>query len=182
LQPSEVMKLAALLYAADYTVRKQEHMQEFFLGFVPLALVMGLAVLLLLLEPDLGAFVVIVAVSMGIMFLGGINGRLFGGLTGVMIGLFLVLIWASPWRRARLFAYLDPWHADNVLDKGYQLSHSLIALGRGEWTGVGLGASVEKWHYWPEAHTALPLVVSGEELGFLRVLAVTLLFVFMVRR
>lgn len=182
LQPSEVMKLAALLYAADYTVRKQAHMQEFFRGFVPLAAAMAAAGLLLLLEPDLGAFVVIVAVTMGIVFLGGINGRLFGGLTAVMTALFLLLIWVSPWRRARLFAYLDPWHADNALGKGYQLSHSLIALGRGEWTGVGLGASVEKLHYLPEAHTDFLLAVIGEELGFIGVMAVILLFVFMVRR
>ncbi len=182
LQPSEMMKVAALLYAADYTVRKQDCIHEFFRGFVPLALAMGVAGLLLLLEPDLGAFVVIVSVAMGIMFLGGINGRLFGGLTAVLIGLFLLLIWLSPWRRARLFAYLDPWHADNVLDKGYQLSHSLIALGRGEWTGVGLGASVEKLHYLPEAHTDFLLAVIGEELGFVGVLVVIVLFLFIVRR
>ncbi|MBU4612072.1 putative lipid II flippase FtsW [Achromobacter sp. GG226] len=182
LQPSEVMKLAAVVYAADYTVRKQLHMHEFFKGFLPLACAMAAAGLLLLLEPDLGAFVVIVAIMMGIMFLGGVNGKLFGGLTALMGTLFLLLIWTSPWRRARLFAYLDPWHENNVLGKGYQLSHSLIALGRGEWTGVGLGGSVEKLHYLPEAHTDFIMAVIGEELGFVGVLCVMLLFVFIIRR
>src|SRR5690606_38523989 len=136
---SEVMKLAAVLYAADYTVRKQAHMDNILKGFVPLAVAIGAAGFLVLLEPDLGAFVVIVAITMGIMFLGGLNGKVFAALTTIMGTLFMLLIWLSPWRRARLFAYLDPWHEDNVLGKGYQLSHSLIALGRGEWTGVGLG-------------------------------------------
>lgn len=182
LQPSEVMKFAALLYAADYTVRKQAHMDTFFRGFMPVALAMGAAGLLILLEPDLGAFVVIAAVTMGILFLGGINGKLFGGLTLVMSTMFLMLIWLSPWRRARLFAYLDPWHEDIVQGKGYQLSHSLIAVGRGEWTGVGLGGSIEKLHYLPEAHTDFIIAVIGEELGFIGLLAVMLLFAFIVRR
>ncbi len=182
LQPSEVMKLAALLYTADYTVRKQAHMQAFWRGFVPIAAAMGAAGLLLLLEPDLGAFVVIVAVTMGILFLGGINSRLFAGLTVVMGSMFLLLIWLSPWRRARLFAYLDPWDESTVLGQGYQLSHSLIAIGRGEWLGVGLGGSIEKLHYLPEAHTDFILAVIGEELGFVGILLVVLLFVFVVRR
>ncbi len=182
LQPSEVMKLAAVLYAADYTVRKQAHMDNILKGFLPLAGAIGAAGLMLLLEPDLGAFVVIVSITMGIMFLGGLNGKLFGGLTALMGTLFMLLIWLSPWRRARLFAYLDPWHEDNVLGKGYQLSHSLIALGRGEWTGVGLGGSVEKLHYLPEAHTDFILAVIGEELGFVGVMAVILLFAFIIRR
>ncbi len=182
LQPSEIMKLAAVIYAADYTMRKQLYIHEFFRGFLPLAAAMGFVGLLLLLEPDLGAFVVIVAIMMGIMFLGGVSGKLFGSLTLVMGTLFLVLIWTSPWRRARLFAYLDPWHENNVLGKGYQLSHSLIALGRGEWAGVGLGGSVEKLHYLPEAHTDFILAVIGEELGFIGVVCVMLLFVFVIRR
>ena len=182
LQASEVMKLAAVLYAADYTVRKQAHMNDILRGFVPLAIAIGAAGFLVLLEPDLGAFVVIVAITMGIMFLGGLNGKVFAALTVIMGTLFMLLIWLSPWRRARLFAYLDPWHEDNVLGKGYQLSHSLIALGRGEWTGVGLGSSIEKLHYLPEAHTDFILAVIGEELGFVGVMAVILLFAFIVRR
>lgn len=181
-QPSELMKLAVLIYAADYTVRKQEHMQKFVRGFLPMAVAMAATGLLLLLEPDLGAFVVVVGISMGILFLGGINGKLFGGLTAVLVGTFMLLIWAAPWRRERLFAYLDPWSEVNSLGKAYQLSHSLIAFGRGEWFGVGLGGSVEKLHYLPEAHTDFLLAVIGEELGFVGVAIVIGLFFMIVRR
>jgi cell division protein FtsW len=136
----------------------------------------------LLLEPDLGAFIVIVAIAIGILFVGGINGKYFSCLTGVMVGTFLLLIWLSPWRRARLFAYLDPWDDANAYGSAYQLSHSLIALGRGEWFGVGLGASVEKLHYLPEAHTDFLMAVVGEELGFAGVLLVLFLFVVIIQR
>ncbi|OZI37759.1 putative lipid II flippase FtsW [Bordetella genomosp. 10] len=181
-QPSELMKVAALLYAADYTVRKQEHMQNFVRGFVPMACALGGVGMLLLLEPDLGAFMVIVAIAMGILFLGGINGKFFSSLLGVLVSTFLMLIWLSPWRRARLFAYMDPWNQDNAYGSAYQLSHSLIALGRGEWLGVGLGASVEKLHYLPEAHTDFIMAVIGEELGFVGVMLVIVLFGIIVQR
>lgn len=182
MQPSELMKLAALLYAADYTVRKQEHMQNFVRGFMPMAFALGLLAVLLLLEPDLGAFMVIVAIAMGILFVGGINGKYFSSLLGVLLGLFLMLIWLAPWRRARLFAYLDPWDDANAYGSAYQLSHSLIAVGRGEWFGVGLGASVEKLHYLPEAHTDFLMAVVGEELGFVGVVTVISLFAIIVSR
>lgn len=181
-QPSELMKLCALLYAADYTVRKQEYMQSFMRGFLPMAFALGAVGMLLLLEPDLGAFIVIAAIAIGILFVGGINGKYFSCLTAVMVGTFLLLIWASPWRRARLFAYLDPWNDANAYGSAYQLSHSLIALGRGEWFGVGLGASVEKLHYLPEAHTDFLMAVVGEELGFAGVLLVLFLFVVIIQR
>ncbi|OZI62183.1 putative lipid II flippase FtsW [Bordetella genomosp. 11] len=181
-QPSELMKVAALLYAADYTVRKQEHMQNFARGFLPMAFALGGVGMFLLLEPDLGAFMVIVAIAIGILFLGGINGKYFSSLLGVLLGTFLLLIWASPWRRARLFAYLDPWNQDNAYGSAYQLSHSLIALGRGEWFGVGLGASIEKLHYLPEAHTDFLMAVVGEELGFAGVMLVISLFAIIVLR
>jgi cell division protein FtsW len=181
-QPSELMKLAALLYAADYTVRKQQHMQAFARGFVPMACALAAVGVLLLLEPDLGAFMVIVAIAIGILFLGGINGKYFSSLLAVLMGTFLMLIWLSPWRRARLFAYLDPWNDQNVYGSAYQLSHSLIALGRGEWLGVGLGASIEKLHYLPEAHTDFLMAVVGEELGFAGVLLVIILFITLIHR
>ncbi|CAM3922568.1 putative lipid II flippase FtsW [Bordetella tumulicola] len=181
-QPSELMKLAALLYAADYAVRKQEYMQSFSRGFLPMAFALGGVGMLLLLEPDLGAFIVIVAIAMGILFVGGINGKYFSSLLGVLMGTFLALIWLSPWRRARLFAYLDPWDDANAYGSAYQLSHSLIALGRGEWLGVGLGASVEKLHYLPEAHTDFLMAVVGEELGFAGVLLVLGLFAVIIYR
>jgi cell division protein FtsW len=182
LQPSELMKLFVILYAADYAVRKQDWMHEFRKGFAPMAVVMMLIGLLLLLEPDLGAFMVIAAIAMGLLFLGGVSVRLFAGLSATMVLTFLALIWASPWRRERIFAYLDPFDEKNALGKGYQLSHSLIAFGRGEWFGVGLGASVEKWHYLPEAHTDFLLAVIGEELGLVGVLTVIVLFFWIVRR
>lgn len=182
LQPSELMKLFVVLYAADYAVRKQDRMHEFKKGFLPMGIVMIIIGLLLLLEPDLGAFMVIAAIAMGLLFLGGVNVKLFVALTLTMGITFLMLIWLSPWRRERIFAYLDPFQAQNALGKGYQLSHSLIAFGRGEWFGVGLGASVEKWHYLPEAHTDFLLAVIGEELGLVAVLAVVVLFFWLVRR
>jgi cell division protein FtsW len=182
LQPSELMKLFVVLYAADYAVRKQDWMHEFRKGFAPMAVVMAFIGVLLLLEPDLGAFMVIVAIAMGLLFLGGVSVRLFAGLSVTMLLTFLALIWASPWRRERIFAYLDPFDEKNALGKGYQLTHSLIAFGRGEWFGVGLGGSVEKWHYLPEAHTDFLLAVIGEELGLVGVLAVIVLFFWIVRR
>ena len=181
-QPSELMKLAAVVYAANYTVRKQEHMQAFLRGFMPMACALGAVGLLSLLEPDLGAFIVIVAISIGVLFMGGINGKYFSSLLGVLLSLFLLLIWASPWRRARLFAYLDPWNQANAYGSAYQLSHSLIAFGRGAWFGVGLGDSVEKLHYLPEAHTDFLMAVVGEELGFVGVMGVIVLFGIVVQR
>lgn len=181
-QPSELMKVVAVLFAADYVVRKQQHMDSLINGFLPMAIAMGGVGMLLLLEPDLGALIVIMAISMGVLFLGGINAKVFTGLASVLIGLFFLLIWLSPWRRARLFAYLDPWNPDNAYGSAYQLSHSLIAIGRGEWFGVGLGSSVEKLHYLPEAHTDFILSVIGEELGFMGIALVILLFSVLVTR
>lgn len=181
-QPSELMKVVILLYAADYTVRKQQHMQSFLRGFLPMAFALAMVGMLLLLEPDLGAFMVIVAIAIGILFIGGLNGKLFSSLLIFLVSSFLLLIWLSPWRRERLFAYLDPWNPDNAYGSAYQLSHSLIALGRGEWFGVGLGASVEKLHYLPEAHTDFIVAVIGEELGFAGLMCLIGLFVFIVWR
>ena len=182
LQPSEVMKLACAIYAADFTVRKQDFMHDFRKGFAPMAGVMAVVGVLLLLQPDLGAFGVVVSISMAILFLGGVNGRLFASIVGALVVAFMAVIWASPWRRERIFAYLDPWSQENVLGRGYQLSHSLIAFGRGEWFGVGLGASVEKLHYLPEAHTDFIMSVIGEELGLVGVLAVIVAFYWLVKR
>ncbi|WP_233864727.1 putative lipid II flippase FtsW [Paraburkholderia adhaesiva] len=182
MQPSEIMKLAVTIYAANYTVRKQEYMHSFAKGFLPMGFAVGVVGALLLLEPDMGAFMVIAAIAMGVLFLGGVNGKLFGGLVATAVGTFTVLVWASPWRRERIFAYLDPWDDRYAQGKAYQLTHSLIAFGRGEWFGVGLGGSVEKLSYLPEAHTDFILAVIGEELGFVGVLVVILLFYWIVRR
>ncbi len=180
LQPSELMKLFAVLYAADYTVRKLADMGSFRRGFVPMALVMALICGLLLREPDFGAFVVVICIAMGILFLGGINARLFAVLF-LFLGLaFVAMIWISPYRRERIFGFMDPW--SDAYGKGYQLSHALIAFGRGEWFGVGLGGSVEKLFYLPEAHTDFLLAVIAEELGLVGVLAVIVLFTLIVQR
>ncbi|MEW5887504.1 MAG: putative lipid II flippase FtsW [Pseudomonadota bacterium] len=180
LQPSELMKLFAVLYAADYTVRKLADMGSFRRGFFPMALVMALVGGLLLREPDFGAFVVIICIAMGILFLGGINARLFTLLFLFLAAAFVILIWTSPYRRERIFGFMDPW--SDAFGKGYQLSHALIAFGRGEWFGVGLGASVEKLFYLPEAHTDFLLAVVAEELGFAGVLVVVALFAVIVQR
>ncbi|CAG7599283.1 putative lipid II flippase FtsW [Candidatus Vallotia tarda] len=182
IQPSEIMKLAVTIYAANYTVRKQEYMQQFIKGFLPMALSIGVVGAMLLLEPDVGAFVVIVAIAMGVLFLGGIGARLFSSLALIVIGTFCILVWLSPWRRERIFAYLNPWDDCYSQGKSYQLIHSLIAFGRGGWFGVGLGRGLEKLNYLPEAHTDFILAVIGEELGFFGVIIVVLLFYWIVRR
>jgi cell division protein FtsW len=180
LQPSEFMKLFAVLYAADYTVRKSAHMHSLTKGFLPLFIVMLLVGGLLLREPDFGAFAVITIIAMGILFLGGVNWKPFAGLIALLVVGFVLLIWLSPYRMQRVVGFMDPW-AD-PFGKGYQLSHALIAFGRGEWLGVGLGASVEKLFYLPEAHTDFLLAVIAEELGFAGVALVIALFVTMIVR
>jgi cell division protein FtsW len=180
LQPSEFMKLFAVLYAADYTVRKSALMRSFKQGLLPMLAVMLVVGGLLLQEPDFGAFVVIAAIATGILFLGGMNGKWFAGLL-VMLALgFAALVLSSPYRMQRIFGFMDPW--SDPFGKGYQLSHALIAFGRGNWFGVGLGASVEKLLYLPEAHTDFLLAVIAEELGFVGVLAVIGLFSWLVLR
>ena len=180
LQPSEFMKLFAAMYVADYTVRKGALMSSFMKGFLPMLIVMLLVGGLLLREPDFGAFAVIAAISISILWLGGINGKIFAGLIVLLVIGFVLLIWSSPYRLERVIGFMDPW-ADPY-GKGYQLSHALIAFGRGEWFGVGLGASVEKLLYLPEAHTDFLLAVIAEELGFVGVLAVLGLFSWIVIR
>lgn len=180
LQASELMKLFAVLYAADYTVRKMPHMHDLAKAFLPMAGAMVAVGVLLLKEPDFGAFVVIISVAIGILFLGGMRARLFAGLVVVLMLAFAVMIIVSPYRRDRIFGFMDPW-AD-AYGRGYQLSHALIAFGRGELLGVGLGASVEKLFYLPEAHTDFLLAVIAEELGFVGVLVVIALFALVVQR
>ncbi len=180
LQPSELMKLFAVLYAADYTARKLDDMGSFRRGFLPMAAVIISVGFLLLREPDFGAFVVIAAIAFGILFLGGINARIFALLAVVAVVGFVLLIWLSPYRRERILGFMDPWQ--DAFGKGYQLSHALIAFGRGEWFGVGLGASVEKLFYLPEAHTDFLLAVIAEELGFVGVAVVVFMFALIVQR
>jgi cell division protein FtsW len=179
-QPSELMKLFAVLYAADYTVRKAAHMQSLKRGFMPMFAVMMVAGALLLHEPDFGAFVVITSIAMGVLFLGGMNWRLFAILIVLLIIGFVLLILFSPYRMQRVTAFMNPWL--DPYGAGYQLSHSLIAFGRGELLGVGLGASVEKLFYLPEAHTDFLLAVIAEELGLAGIVAVIALFTWIIWR
>ncbi len=179
-QPSELMKLFAVVYAADYTMRKAAHMASLRKGFMPMFVVMLVTGALLLQEPDFGAFAVITAIAMGVLFLGGMNWRLFASLGALLVAGFVLLIWTSPYRMQRVLGFMDPW-AD-PFGKGYQLSHSLIAFGRGEWFGVGLGASIEKLFYLPEAHTDFLLAVIAEELGFAGVLVTIGLFAWLTWR
>lgn len=180
LQPSEFMKLFAAIYVADYAIRKSAVMDSFTRGFLPMVIVMLVVGWLLLREPDFGAFAVIASISMAILWLGGVNARIFGGLLALLPIAVVLLILSSPYRMQRVIGFMDPW-AD-PFGKGYQLSHALIAFGRGEWFGVGLGASVEKLLYLPEAHTDFLLAVIAEELGFVGVLTVIALFVWLILR
>lgn len=182
LQVTEVMKIAVLIYAADFTVRKQSYMHSVKKGLLPMLLVMGLVGFLVLKEPDLGAYVMMLAISMGILFLGGINLTVFIMVLVGVLGLLVFMIFAASWRAARFFAYLDPWEISNAQGKAYQLSHSLIAFGRGESWGVGLGDAIEKQHYLPEAHTDFILAIVGEELGFAGVMLILVLLFWLVKR
>lgn len=180
LQPSEFMKLFMVIYVACYVTRKAGDLSSFVKGFLPILAVMSLVGFLLLMEPDFGAFVVITTLAMCILFLGGLSLKIFAGLIVSMgVGLY-ALILSAPYRLDRVSAFRDPW-AD-PFGTGYQLSHALIAFGRGEWFGVGLGGSVEKLFYLPEAHTDFLLAVLAEELGFVGVVVVIALFIWVVFR
>jgi cell division protein FtsW len=180
LQPSELMKLFVVLYAADYTVRKGIVKNSFSKAFMPMFIVMLVVGVLLLMEPDMGAFVVICAIAMSTLWLGGYKLKVFAALLLALPVAFTALIIFSPYRMQRVTSFMDPW-ADPY-GKGYQLSHALIAFGRGEWLGVGLGASIEKLFYLPEAHTDFLLAVIAEELGFVGVSAVIILFGWLIIR
>ena len=181
-QPSELMKLAVVLFAAWYTVQRQEYLHTLVKGLLPMGAAVIAVGVLLLWQPDMGAFMVIAVIAMGLLFLGGINAKLFGALTVLAISSFASIIIFSEFRRQRIFAYLDPWNEEFAAGKAYQLTHSLMAFGRGEWFGVGLGGSIEKLHYLPEAHTDFILAVIGEELGFVGVGVVIGIFYWIVRR
>ena len=181
-QPSELAKLSVLLYASSYMVRKMDVKERFFKAVTPMGVAVVLVGVLLLAEPDMGAFMVIVVIAMGILFLGGVNARMFFLIALLVVGAFAIIVLSSEWRRERIFAYLDPFSEDHALGKGYQLSHALIAIGRGEIFGVGLGGSVEKLHWLPEAHTDFLLAVIGEEFGLIGVLTLIALFMWLTRR
>lgn len=173
-QPSELMKFLMVIYVSDYVVRKLAYLDSWLKGVLPILVMISVVGFLLLREPDYGAFVVVTGIAIAIMFMGGMNMRLFIGVTGLVIACLSLLIVTVGYRSSRIDGFLDPW-ADPY-GKGYQLSHALIAFGRGEWFGVGLGGSVEKLFYLPEAHTDFMFAVLAEELGFVGVATVMALF------
>jgi cell division protein FtsW len=181
-QPSELAKLAIAMYAAGYMVRRMDAREAFFRAVTPMVVAVAIVGVLLLRQPDMGAFIVIATIAMGILFLGGVNARMFFLIAAVMLVTLALFLAFDDLRRERILAYLDPWNPKYAQGKGYQLTHSLIAFGRGEWFGQGLGDSVEKLHYLPEAHTDFLLAVIGEELGFAGVAAVIVLFFWLTRR
>tara|TARA_Y100001936_G_scaffold209202_2_gene215201 strand:+ start:16035 stop:17096 length:1062 start_codon:yes stop_codon:yes gene_type:complete len=180
LQPSEFMKLFMVMYVAGYTIKRESYLDNFRKGFLPIFIVMVMLGFLLLKQPDLGAFVVITSNVMAILFLGGMNIKLFGQIIGILCLAVMALILFEPYRMKRIIATLNPF--EDEFSSGYQLSHSLMAFGRGGWEGVGLGGSVEKLFYLPEAHTDFLLAVIAEELGFIGVIVVVILFSWLVIR
>ena len=180
LQVSEPAKLMILLYLASYLNRHGEEVRTQLSGFIkPLAL-LGLAAILLLLEPDFGATVVMLATAMGMIFIAGARLWQFGGMLGLGGVSLAGLAVSSPYRMERLTTFLNPW--DDPFNSGFQLTQSLIAIGRGEWFGVGLGASIQKLFYLPEAHTDFVFAVLAEELGLLGVCVVIALYAVVVWR
>ena len=180
LQVSEFFKLFMVIYLAGYIRRHQEEVQSSVAGFLkPLAL-LGAACLLLLLEPDFGAAAVLAVTVLGMLFLAGVRWWLFGVLVLLVAGLAALLAVSAPYRMARMTTFLNPW-ADPY-DSGFQLTQALIAFGRGEWFGVGLGGSVQKLFYLPEAHTDFLFAVMAEELGLVAVIVVIALFTLLIWR
>lgn len=178
-QPSEFAKLAVLAYISAYLVRRQDEVRSQLSGFIKPMVVVGMAVLLLLLEPDFGASMVIVASVLAMLFLAGTPLLQFIALISFVVVMGTLALVMEPYRMKRLLSFTDPWA--NQFDSGYQLAQSLIAFGRGEWFGVGLGHSVQKLFYLPEAHTDFVFAVYAEEFGLAGVLLVLGLFWMLVR-
>ncbi|MDH4557660.1 putative lipid II flippase FtsW [Pseudomonas sp. BN417] len=176
LQPSELAKLFTVIFIAGYLVRRQDEVREKLMGFIKPMLVLGPIAVLLLAEPDFGATVVLVGSCIAMLFLGGINLLRFIPLAGAVLAAGVAVMTSQSYRMQRLTNFIDPW-ADQY-GAGYQLSQALIAFGRGEWFGVGLGNSIQKQFYLPEAHTDFVFAVLAEELGMIGALATVALFVF----
>lgn len=180
LQPSELVKLFMIVYAAGYLARKQEELRFFTQGILMLSIVLAVIGMLLLQEPDLGSVVVISLTVFAMLFLGGVRFWHFTAVVGAGIGGMVLLTLISPYRMARVTGFLDPW-AD-PFNTGFQLTQALIAFGRGEWLGVGLGASIQKMFYLPAAYTDFLFAVVAEELGLLGVLVIMALFAIILWR
>lgn len=181
-QASEIAKLTAVFFLAGYLVRRQHQVRQSWKGFLLPFLFLGSMVFLLLAEPDFGAVVVLMGASLVMMFLGGVKaGQFFLASFGALLAGFFA-IQAENYRVERLLAFRDPWAPEHVFSSGYQLTQSLIAFGRGDWFGVGLGASVQKLFYLPEAHTDFVFAIWAEEMGLLGALLALGLLVFVVAK
>lgn len=180
IQVSELAKLSMVFYVAGYLVRQQKSIRSSIVGFIKPMIILGIVAFLLLMEPDFGATVVIAGTVMAMLFLAGVRLRYYVGLLAGVICALAALAVSSPYRVARLTAFLNPW-ADQF-NSGYQLTQSLIAFGRGGWLGVGLGDSVQKLFYLPEAHTDFLFAVLAEELGLVGILLVLFLYSILVFR
>ncbi|HIC45151.1 MAG TPA: putative lipid II flippase FtsW [Methylophaga aminisulfidivorans] len=174
LQVAELIKLFAIIYIADYLQRHHGQLHVSFLKVLAPLTLLGVAALLLLLQPDMGSMVVIMSTVLAMLFLGGARLDVFATLIGVMGMLFAMLVWIAPYRLERLQSFMDPW-AD-PFGSGFQLTQALIAFGRGDWFGVGLGSSMQKLFYLPEAHTDFLYSIIAEELGLVGALTVIVLF------
>lgn len=173
LQPAEIAKLAFFTFLAGYLVRRQDEVRGQWTGFIKPLVVVGVVSVLLLLQPDLGSVVVLFVTTLGMLFLAGARLNQFISLVALGAGLLLFLIVNAPYRMRRVTSFLDPW--EDPFGSGYQLTQSLMAFGRGGWFGEGLGNSIQKLEYLPEAHTDFVFAILGEELGFSGVIAVLLL-------
>ena len=163
IQPTEIFKIAIILYLASVLTRRVDILTKFRkVWFVGIPIGLGLA--LIIFEPDFGSFVVVSVIAVGLLFIGGLPMGWFLAIVALGASAMVGLIWTSPYRMHRVTAFLNPW--EDPFGKGYQLTHALMAFARGEWLGVGLGGSVEKRFYLPEAHTDFIAAVIGEELGF----------------
>ncbi len=180
MQVSEPVRLMLLVYVADYAVRRNQEIRSSFFGFAKPLVLVGVAAALLLAQPDFGSAVLLIGISFTIMFLAGARLRDVGLTLGPVVLGFAALAKFSPYRMKRLTGFWDPW-ADPYGD-GFQLTQSLIAIGSGEWTGLGLGASVQKLFYLPEAHTDFIFAVIAEEFGLLGSLVMILLYVLLIWR
>jgi len=179
-QVSELARVLLLTYVASYAVRRADELRSDFAGFVRPVLVLGGAAVLLLAEPDFGAATVLMATGIAVLFLAGARLRHLAVPIVLGVAAMTMLAVTSPYRARRLTAFRNPW--EDPFDSGFQLVQSLIAIGRGEWFGVGLGSSVQKLFYLPEAHTDFVFAVLAEEFGFVGVVVVLALFAVLVGR
>ncbi len=182
LQPAELMKFLALMFAAAYVVRRQDRMHTFVKGLLPIGFLMSVVMSLLLYQPDLGSTMVIMLTVAAVLFLGGMSLRVFIPLIAVLATLFVAMVVLTPWRLTRLLSYLTPCDPDLVQTSGYQLCGALIAFGNGGLLGSGLGTGVAKMGHLPLPHTDFIFAMMGEEIGFIGITLVVLAIAFIVRR